>query len=201
IELALKQNRTIGPSGKSIVEEQYVSLGTMLNHKQLRLGEIQQQMLVAQMFPRSEAGGEAAARASQLAALKKQLRYWTGALERVQRTSRRFDSDPAAMNYAQQLEDVLAEIQELSAIRTELPANPTEMILDQYRQEIDADREQQGVLLGQLQDSMPGHQQFLALLEERHEHARRVADMKEKLAEFEMLSKSQAGTGFVKGTQ
>src|SRR5579883_3424178 len=197
IELALKENRTIGPSGKSIVEEQYLSLGTILSQKQLRLGELQQQMLVAQMFPRFETG-DSSARAARIATLRQQLRYWTRALDKVRQTSRRFNSDPAAIHYSQRLEDVMEELQELSAIKTEMPANPTEMILDQYCQEIEADREQQGVLLAQLRDSMPGHQQFLALVEERREHARRIADMKEKLAAFDMLSNSQAATDFIK---
>ena len=198
IELALKENHTIGPGGKSIVEEQYVSLETILNQKQLRLGELHQQMMVTQMFPRFETGGDESARATRIATLKQQLRQGTRALEHIRRTSRRFNSEPSAVAYAHRLDDIMEEIQELSAIKTEMPASPTEMILDQYRQEIEADRAQQGVLLAQLRDSMPGHQQFLALLEERRENARRIADMKEKLAEFDMLSSSQAATDFVK---
>jgi capsular exopolysaccharide synthesis family protein len=197
IDVALQRNPTIGPSGKSIVEEQYVSLGTILNQKQLRLGELHQQMMVAQMFPRFEAG-DAAARAAQLASLKKQLRQWTHALEQLQRTSRRFNSDPAAINYAHRLEGVMAEIEELKSIKTEMAPSSTEMIMDQYRLEIEADRDQQANLLSQLRDSLPSHQRFLALLEERQENARRIADLKEKLARFDMLSKSQAATDFIK---
>ena len=54
----LKSLGSIGPGGKSIIEkERYVAFGQSLALKQARLAELNQKILVAQLFPRSEMGG------------------------------------------------------------------------------------------------------------------------------------------------
>ena len=55
---------TLGAGGKSIVEEQYVNLGSMLNQKQLRLGDLNQQMMLMESFPKLDQSPEAARRNS-----------------------------------------------------------------------------------------------------------------------------------------
>ncbi len=47
----LSSSKTIGPGGKSIAEERYLTLGSVLMHKRARLGEFQQQAWMASMFP------------------------------------------------------------------------------------------------------------------------------------------------------
>ena len=42
------------------------------------------------------------------------------------------------------------------------------MILDQYRRELEDDKAQHQELLAQMQESMPEHQKFLSLIEERN---------------------------------
>jgi capsular exopolysaccharide synthesis family protein len=194
----LRETRTLGPGGKSIIEEQYVNLGTMMAQKQLRVGELYQQMMVGQMMPRFEMGGEAAARAARIATLEQEKRRVTRALLHIRGVARRFDSDPAARAFAQRLDDVLDELEELRSIPTDMAENPTEMILEHYRREMEADREEHRNLLVKMQESLPAHQQILTLMEERREKARRIADMEEKLADFSILSKSQAATDFVR---
>ena len=46
--------------------------------------------------------------------------------------------------------------------------NPTEMILEQYRREIEDDKEQHQAVLAQMQESMPEHQKFLSMIEDRN---------------------------------
>ena len=49
----LKTERTIGPGGRNIFEEQYINLGNTLAQKQMRIGELSQQLMIAQSrFPR-----------------------------------------------------------------------------------------------------------------------------------------------------
>ena len=50
----LKAVRIIGPGGKNIFEEQYVNLGNTLSQKQMRIGELNQQMMIARSFPRAD---------------------------------------------------------------------------------------------------------------------------------------------------
>ena len=56
----------------------------------------------------------------------------------------------------------------------EAAANPTEMILEQYRRELDADKEEHEKLLAQMRESMPEHQQMLTLLRDREEKAKQI---------------------------
>jgi capsular exopolysaccharide synthesis family protein len=198
IDSMLKNTRTIGPGGRSIIEDEYVSLSTILGQKQLRLGELHQQMMAAQMMPRFDYSGEAGARKARISALSVEARKDRRVLEHIHKVSRRFNSDPAAKEWSARLDEVLDELEELRSIRTEMPASATEMIMEEYQREIEADREQHQRLLSQMQESLPGHQRFLTALEERRELARRIADMAGKLTDFDILSKSQAATHFVK---
>jgi capsular exopolysaccharide synthesis family protein len=198
INAELKRTRTIGPGGRSIIEEQYVNLGTMLAQKQLRLGELHQQMMVAQMFPKFDTGGEEAARKARIATLEAARRQGTRVLLHIRGIARKFDSDPAAIVWSQRLEAVLDELEELRSAKSQANAEPTDAILEQYRAEIEADRDQHEKLLAKMQESAPGHQRFLALMQERLEKAKRIADMEGKLVDFKILSESQASTDFVK---
>jgi succinoglycan biosynthesis transport protein ExoP len=59
------------------------------------------------------------------------------------------------------------------------------------RAEIQADENITKALLKELQESMPEHQRFLTMLEERKQKVERIATMQEKLSDFDILSKSQ----------
>ena len=69
--------------------------------------------------------------------------------------------------------------------------NPTEMILDQYRREIEDDTAHHQELLAQLQESMPEHQKFLSMTEDRQQVRQKIAEMERNIASFEILAKSQ----------
>ena len=149
IEAALKKSRTIGPGGRSILEEQYVTFGSTMAQKQLRLADIHQQMLIAEMFPKFDADPEANARAARIAELKRLKRRCQQGLIEIRRTARNFNSDPAAIRLARILDDVMDEIDELQSVRKERISTPTEMILEQYRRELEADREAARAAAGQ----------------------------------------------------
>ena len=55
IDGVLRKSKTIGPGGKSILEDQYVDINTMLMSKKARLAELQQQAAIAQYFPTARA--------------------------------------------------------------------------------------------------------------------------------------------------
>ena len=83
------------------------------------------------------------------------------------------------------------ELDELKSIKTAMAENPTEMILDQYRREIEDDKAQHQELLAQLQESMPEHQKFLSMTEDRKQSRQKIAEMERNIAAFEILAKSQ----------
>jgi capsular exopolysaccharide synthesis family protein len=192
------KNRTIGPRGTSILEERYVNLSNLLSQKQLRLGELHQQMMVAQMFPKFENNGETTAREAKIAQLEQLARRETMTLGWMKGMIRHFNNDPAVKMRAQVLNDLLDQIDELRAIRIEPASSPTEMILEQYRNEIEADRQEHAELLAKLQESLPDHQQVLAKMADREERAKRIADTEQKLSDFTLLADSQVASDFVK---
>jgi polysaccharide biosynthesis transport protein len=189
----LKTVRTIGPGGKNIFEEQYINLENTLAHKQMRLGELNQQLLIAKSFPRADFSSGGSSREQQIALLEAEKRKWIRVLMKAKRIEhpKQFDHDPAVREYAQRLDEVLNELDELKSIKTQMAENPTEMILDQYRREIEDDKAQHQTVLAQMQDSMPEHQQFLSMVEDRKQTQLKIADMQRKIDSFEILKKSQ----------
>jgi polysaccharide biosynthesis transport protein len=194
----LETSTTLGAGGKSIIEEQYVSLGAMLNQKQLKMGDLSQQMLLMQNFPRIDQSPEGARRNSLIASLEMERRKYTEMLRITKSAARNFNSDPAAIAASRKLKAILDELDELKNVRTEVGLTPTEMILEQYQREVDADKEEHARLLRELRASLPKHQELLDLIEARKDKAKRIADMEVKIAEFKILANTPSVTEFVK---
>jgi polysaccharide biosynthesis transport protein len=198
IRSVLESSETLGAGGKSIIEEQVVNLTTMVNQKQLRLGDLNQQMLLMQNFPKMDQSPEGARRASLLATLEMDRHKLTKMLEIAKRRSRNFNADPAARAFSEELESIMDEIAELKNVRSEVGLTPTEMMLEQYQKDIDADKQEQVRLLREMRASLPKHQKVLDMIEDRKDKAKRIADMEVRLAEFRILANSPSVTEFVK---
>ncbi|MGO9464764.1 MAG: polysaccharide biosynthesis tyrosine autokinase [Isosphaeraceae bacterium] len=198
VDESLRKTRTLGPGGRSILEEKYVNLGTILQQKTAKLDEIQQQKLYAEMFPKFQPDPRADAREGRIAQLEAQAKKHHNFLLHMKRTIRNFNSDPAVQVWAKSLDDILDELEALRSIKTEMAASPTEMLIEQYNREIENDRIEHEKLLGKMQDSIPEHQRVLALLRDREEKARQVARAEEKLADFEILKRSVVSSDCVR---
>jgi capsular exopolysaccharide synthesis family protein len=189
----LKTARTIGPGGKNIFEEQYVNLSNTLIQKQMRIGELSQQLLIARSFPRPDFGSLAGSREQQLTALALEKKKWLRVLQKARRSinPRRFDHDPAVKEYAHRLQEIMDEEGKLNSLRTEMTADPTRMILEQYQHDIEDDKAQHQAVLTQMQDSMPEHQRFLSIIEDRNHVRQKITEMERNIASFGILRKSQ----------
>lgn len=194
----LKNSRVIGPNGRSLIEEQYTLVSSMLSQRQLRLGEVAQQMQVAQLFPKFDAGGESGGRAARIGQLEMEAKRYQLILDHIKRNTRRFNTDPAAIDTSARLNQVLDEIDELRSIKTEMASSPFEMIMEQHRKEIEADREEHDRLLGEMQKAVPDHQRILAMISDRAEKARQVAKLDERITEFGLLEQSLVSTECVR---
>src|SRR5271157_3643476 len=92
----LKTVRTIGPGGKNIFEEQYINLSNTLMHKQERISELGQQLMIANSFSRNDFNAGPGPREQRIAALEGEKKKWVNLLRNVRHTARKFDNDPAA---------------------------------------------------------------------------------------------------------
>jgi capsular exopolysaccharide synthesis family protein len=187
IEETLKNNSNIGPGGRSILEEQYVNLGTTMAQKQMRLSEIHQQMLFAESFPKFDTDPAASARGARIAELLRIKRRCQQALEEMKRGVRDFNHDPFVRRVARYLDTVLDEIEELQSVKKDKLSTPGEMILEQCQRELDADRQEHDDLLVKMQASIPEYQRVMGLLRDRDEKSKQVVRMEDKLTEFEIL--------------
>jgi polysaccharide biosynthesis transport protein len=195
----IKNSRTLGPGGRSILEEQYTNLESAMSQKAQRLGEISQQMLITQSFPKLDLDNGAGAREARLAQLKIEEHKYRAGLIRMKHTMRNFNGDQAAIEWAREHDAILDEIEELRSVKTKTAsANPTEMILEQYTRELDADREERDKLLAQMRDTMPKHQELLTWLSDRAEKARQIARMEERLMGFTIVKLALAASDCVR---
>lgn len=193
---------SIGPGGRSILEEQYANLGQSLAQKQARLVELDQKLMIAQYFDRSALDGlqpqnQNRAGEERLASLMAEKRMWVKQLEALKGKVRNFNSDPAAREFASRLDDVMTEIEMLQELRQAPPekltmaADPNQMLLERQMAEIDDDKAQLQDLLGRIQQAMPQQQKFLELMQDRQQTSAKIAKMEQDIASFEILARSQ----------
>ena len=187
IVAALSKSNTIGPGGKSILEERFVNLSSVMTQKRFKLGELQQQLTMAQMMPKYDFDPEANGRAARIAELTRVKKTYTRGLEEMHRSIRNFNSDPVVRRIAGNLNDVLDELDELRSFKKEKLATPTELILEQCSRELEADHEEHDKLLAEMQKSIPEHQRILAMLKDREDRREQIIRMKDRLMEFDIL--------------
>src|SRR5208337_2711880 len=163
----LKTVRTIGPGGKNIFEEQYINLSNTLMHKQERISELGQQLMIANSFSRNDFNAGPGPREQQIALLEAEKKKWVRVMMKAKRAikAEHFDSDPAAREYAQRLQEIMDEVED--------------------------DKAQLQVVLAQMQESMPDHQKFLSMVEDRNRSRQALAEMEHNIASFDLLARSQ----------
>ncbi|HMB05186.1 MAG TPA: hypothetical protein VKP69_15790, partial [Isosphaeraceae bacterium] len=193
IDTMLKTTKTIGPGGKSLPEEQYLTYIAMLTEKKRRLGEIRQQALIAQYFPSARAQFGGSPNEGLVAELERKREELTGKMHLYKRQIRPnyFNTDPSVRFTRDKLALVTERLNRLRSAPAEAGGDPTEAVISNMRAEIQADEGATKALLKELQESMPEHQRFLTMLEERKQKVERIATMQEKLSDFDILSKSQ----------
>ncbi len=195
---SLKNNSTIGPGGRSILEERYASLGESMSHKQMRLVDLGQQLTMAEMHPGADASGTHSENAARSAQLKMEIRKGVRNLKAVKKVARDLDSEPSARVWSEYLKELMDELEELEAIDRRHAPSMGGMILDQYQRELEADKEEQATLLRQVRESIPAHQQILTKMDERRDLAKRIGDLKSKLDELEIASAQLTSNDFVR---
>ncbi|WP_165225191.1 GumC family protein [Aquisphaera insulae] len=192
----LRESRIIGPSGRNIFEEQYINISSRLANEEARVGELQQQFMIARSFPRQEDKSPAAqARDHEIAQLMAEKKKLVRTLENARRieTHKQFNSDPFVKNCARLLKEVMDEIEDLQQPirKTEMAGDPTRVLLDHFRGQVEDDRASQQEALARMQDSLPEHQKFQSMQKRRDELNAKVTEMEGNLLSFAILTRSQ----------
>lgn len=188
----LQKTSSIGPDGKNIIQDQYLSMGSLLMHQKVRLSEIQQQAWVSKMFPNENIlkPGDSS-RLTQIERLQDQQRKLTAQLHEHKRRIRNFNTDPSVKATATKLQDVLDQLDQLRNFPNKAALDPSETIISSMQQEIATAEDTAKQLLGQLRESMPKHEQFRAMHEEREARLKQLAETQKNLNNLEMLSQYQ----------
>ncbi len=191
----LSKTKTIGPDGKNIIQAQYVSLGSLLMHKQMRLTEFEQQAWFS-LAPRMDRNmrPEEGRKLDQIDKLQENRAKLLSQLELSKRTTRNLINDPTFKSVSAKIKTLDERINRLHQVVPDLekePLNPSMPIVEAMREEIHATQEASKTLLGQLRESMPEHQKFLALQDDREMLLKRINDMKTKISGFESLATAQ----------
>lgn len=190
----LKNSSTIGPGGKNIIQMQYETLSTSIQHDNSRLGELEQQAWLAQSFPSLKGQGGPSSVEGSISELELMREELTGKLQALKRRIKYFDLDPSVRFQADKLKlvmDRLEKLRKLTAPSGEAGVDPYEALVQSKRAELQRKEDAAKALLVELQDSMPKHQQFLDLLNEQEHTLKRISAMSTKIWEFEAVSKSR----------
>ncbi len=195
---AVKESPNIGPGGRNILEDQYLNYTAMISGKQSKMADMSQQMLLMEQFPKLDADPKAGMRAARIEQLRTEAEKYTTMLEHLRGVIRNLDGDPAARKWAKDLNRILNKIDELESVPEARPANAAlDVVVERSLRELEADREEKDKLLVQMQASMPNHQRFLSLLEDRRDKARAVAEANKQLSNFDIMAESLKSGEFV----
>jgi polysaccharide biosynthesis transport protein len=72
------------------------------------------------------------------------------------------------------------------------------MMMERYRQELEADQEAHDKLLTQMQESLPDHQKVLAKFRDREDKSKQIVAMEDKLTNFKIVEQAIASNECVK---
>lgn len=191
----LASTTTIGPGGKNIVQAQFESADVILMHKRVKLDDFQQQAWVSELFPKFDKNmrPEDAKRLDQIDKMQETRRKLLEKLQESRRLTRSYRNDPTFLNLSKRLVTVdehINRLQDFDPRAEQVGANPRDTIVAAIREEIRSAEEVSKELLDQLRKSMPEHQQYVTLQDEREQLMKRIGDMKTKISEFDTLAKS-----------
>ena len=159
--------------------------------KQMRIMELNQQAIFSKSFSRNGLNAGPGPREQQIALLETEKKKWIRTLLHDRHTIKNFDSDPGSRFHAERLNEILNELDDLRSLKTQMADSPAELLADQYQREIEDEKAQHQAVLAQMQESMPEHQRFLSMVEDRNHTRQRIAEMERSIASFEILASSQ----------
>ncbi len=191
-ELA-ERNKAFTAGGGNVFEKRYGDLTLMLAQKRGQIESLEHDAMMSRLYPRNGPGAAFTSEDHHLETLIERKRRMTLEAKRIQGVTKK-NFDPARTHLANQLSDVIAQIEEIQAHKR--PAEPLpdfhEMLIDRASRQFEEIKAEADQTFNEWQDSTPDHQKYLRLLADRDEKIKAIAQMEARIADFGMLADTKS---------
>ncbi|WZO99481.1 polysaccharide biosynthesis tyrosine autokinase [Isosphaeraceae bacterium EP7] len=189
----LTSSTTIGPEGKSLVEDEYEYLKGMEARKQNQVDDLAQKMQLESLYPTLRDASPANPSAGALAELERQRRLLTGRMKKAMKATRNPKGDPGLKFLSGELNEVMDEIQQYrqGATAPVEHEDRTGFVIETAKAEVESIHEKAKSALTKLQDSMPDLHDFQNLMEERRRVHVLLAETEGKKQSYDAISQTQ----------
>jgi succinoglycan biosynthesis transport protein ExoP len=184
----VQENPSFGPDGRSLLQDRYVQVNSILTQKRLRHDDLRHEQMLGQFGTGQLLQARPRPYQQRIESLLEMKERLTEELEYHRRIVRNFETDPAPRYVARRLNKVLDELEKLQRLDVQPEADLGSMILAHSGEEIlKLEKEVQG-LINEMQAAMPEYTRYVALLREREQKEQSMRTMRERLDEFKLLS-------------
>lgn len=186
----LRENPEFAPGGKSLLQDQYVQINSILAQKRLRLDDMRQQQVVSLMGTGSPSAARAHPQQAKIDALLELRERLHEQLEHHRRLVRNFHQDPAPRYIQDKLEKIERDLERIQRLDAPAGADLTDMLMAHSGEEIVGLQKEVQRLIGQMHETMPQFTEYLGLLRERDQKEGNLSLMRNRLAEFDLLAQT-----------
>lgn len=192
ISVLLASEPQLIPGGKNRLEEEYMTLKSVLLQKRMRFEDLIYEQRVAEMWPELKGPAQAQLTSPKLVKLYQDKEHYEQILLRLKGTVRNYNSDPYVKHAARQLGNVLNQIEQLQQQVRQPRAVPNRAELHISRaaddlRDLERQVEEQEETL---HAKMPTYQEYLAKLRQREDFEQKISETRARLEKFEMVSKT-----------
>ena len=181
------------PGGKMIPVEDYTSLKGQLMTMKARHGDLRFDERMSTLYPGLNDLAAPSKYQRRRDTLEEKRDLYAERLEEGQRTTRHINTDPATKRWANLLNKVLDDLDELDKI--DVPSNRPDRAavkLAHSSEEIRALERKAESQLARIQETMPDYEKYQALLKDREAKQDQLATIKGKLWQFQSVSATKS---------
>lgn len=192
---ALKETNTINPSGESILEKQLIARQDALAQEYAQLRDLEEKFMVERMTPKPRESQGLTRKDAKLEKMYEDLETLVDAANRVKKTARNFDNDPAARRITDQMNSLNKKIDALEAQEDPdrprgIAKDPIQALIRNRRERIVEIDEEIKRLFERMQEEHPAQRQYLSMLEDRSQKLVALHETKGKYADYALLVQS-----------
>lgn len=194
LETLLTENKTLAPGGKNLSEAQYEAISQQLYFQQQQATSLGNQLQIEMARPAAESPGNSA-RSEKIARIEEKRKNASMRLKKAVRAAKD-KNDPAIKHCRDEIEQYDADIADLKNDKADGPArvSPADVYQEIVAESVEGVRAlaaQKQIALDEMFKQMPNHNKYLMLMEDRVNTNKQITELKQRIAEFDMLAKSR----------